>query len=558
MKKKSSDVLSIKKILKKKVSEAKKSEVRKATSCEAIDFHLRNRFSERQYKNIRLFSKSHGADIYPTYNFLIAMKNQCYPEDIFVNEFEASVSLQNMFNHTTKRMYEFLKSEIVTKMNVSHDDWEFEYMYGMDGSSGFSHHNLEMNHNQQTDQHVFAVSCVPLRIKSSCYGIIWENPSPSSVRFCRPLHIMFAKETTELTLKLHHDLKAEIENLEPLTFNLYDGSEQSISVEGRFTLCMIDGKTMVAVSGARSVQSCPICDQTPSELCKRENWGSEKFAPKPGRLVFGISPLHLYIRLFEALLHIGYLNVLKKSRSSQLPQVMENKKIVKEKFKNLMFLTVDSVTPQGGSTNNGNTARKAFGNVDLFAECLGLNENEKVIIVMLRNILLAVSSQLPINSEKFYNYCYHIYNKYFELFAWQPMTPTLHKVLVHGAEIINASPFPLGVLTEESAESRNKFMKHDRKYHARLSNRVDNLTDIFHNALQLSDPYFSCKHHSTQKSKRKRSLPQEVIDLLDLDEHDLNNIQIISEQENITDYNDEIQEYCDEEFLDECFLESEF
>lgn len=258
------------------------------------------------------------------------------------------------------------------------------------------------------------------------------------------------------------------------------------------------------------------------------------------------------------MLNVGYLKVVKKSRSGKHPQVLNNKTIVKKKFKDLLCLVVDSVTPQGGSTNTGNTARKSFANVDLFATCLGFNDREKEIIVMFRSILIAISSQLPINPENFLSYCQKVYNMWFDLFEWQPMSPTIHKLLVHGSEIIKASPLPIGVLSEESADSGNKLLKFNRKYHARQSNRIDNLTDMLNNALQISDPFFSCKYFASQKQKKKKTIPEVVIDMLDLTPNQLNGISMINESEVIDNYNDEISYFYDEEYLDEVFLENEF
>jgi hypothetical protein len=41
---------------------------------------------------------------------------------------------------------------------------------------------------------------VPIRLIDEESGaIIWQNPVPSSVRFCRPISIEFSKETPEKT-----------------------------------------------------------------------------------------------------------------------------------------------------------------------------------------------------------------------------------------------------------------------------------------------------------------------------------------------------------------------
>lgn len=51
------------------------------------------------------------------------------------------------------------------------------------------------------------------------------------------------------------------------------------------------------------------------------------------------------------------------------------------------------------------------------------------------------------------------------------MTPTFHKILIHGGEIARHSALPLGMLEEEAGESKNKLWKSDRMHHAKKTNR---------------------------------------------------------------------------------------
>ena len=58
-------------------------------------------------------------------------------------------------------------------------------------------------------------SLVPLELRIDRF-VAWRNPTPSSPRFCRPLRIAFAKETTELTRQEIARVEAEIAQLQPL------------------------------------------------------------------------------------------------------------------------------------------------------------------------------------------------------------------------------------------------------------------------------------------------------------------------------------------------------
>ncbi|KAF2889256.1 hypothetical protein ILUMI_16917 [Ignelater luminosus] len=52
------------------------------------------------------------------------------------------------------------------------------------------------------DSNIFQSSLVPLRLQvnmRSHKNILWQNPTPSSTRFCRPIRIRFLHETVNIT-----------------------------------------------------------------------------------------------------------------------------------------------------------------------------------------------------------------------------------------------------------------------------------------------------------------------------------------------------------------------
>lgn len=95
------------------------------------------------------------------------------------------------------------------------------------------------------------------------------------------------------------------------------------------------------------------------------------------------------------------------------------------------------------------------------------------------------------------------------------MSSTLHKILVHGYKILERSIVPVGSLGESASEARHKHFKADRKFHARKCSRADNMSDVFNRAMDSSDPLLSSLH-ITKLPRNKKSLPTEVIDLLDV------------------------------------------
>lgn len=95
------------------------------------------------------------------------------------------------------------------------------------------------------------------------------------------------------------------------------------------------------------------------------------------------------------------------------------------------------------------------------------------------------------------------------------MSASLHRVLVHGADIIKALPLPPGVMSEEGAEARNKFYKRDRLKHARKISREANLHDLMCRQLISSDPIITQVDIERRlKSRKNFKLPIEVEEML--------------------------------------------
>lgn len=81
------------------------------------------------------------------------------------------------------------------------------------------------------------------------------------------------------------------------------------------------------------------------------------------------------------------------------------------------------------------------------------------------------------------------------------MTPTLHKILVHGSTIIEHALVPIGQLSEEAAEARNKHFRQYRQDYARKFSRTSCNMDVLNRLLLSSDPMLSCERLKERKNK---------------------------------------------------------
>jgi len=203
---------------------------------------------------------------------------------------------------------------------------------------------------------------------------------------------------------------------------------------------------------------------------------SNTFDPIEDCLKHGMNPLHAYIRFFEFLLHIAYKKDIKswQARGSVAKgKVAKAKKAIQEDLWQEMNLRVDFPLPGGsGTSNDGNTARRAFANYEQLSEILGIDVE---LIRRFRIILISINHNFPIDADKFEEYCKTTAKIYVEKYSWYCMSQSVHKILIHGKDIIKYSLLPIGMYSEQAGESRNKIYKHDRQFHARKTSRSNTL-----------------------------------------------------------------------------------
>lgn len=154
-------------------------------------------------------------------------------------------------------------------------------------------------------------------------------------------------------------------------------------------------------------------------------------------------------------------------------------------------------------------------------------------------ILIALSVHLPTDAILFGTLCNATAKLYVENYRWYPMPSSVHKMLIHGADIIRNSILPTGMF----GEGRNKNYKQYRLDHSRKHNRTATMRDTFHRVMDTSDPIISNLNIQLRlrnnNKKKNLPLPVEVQNLLavsemeisDSDDDDDSNHQ---ESENIT------------------------
>lgn len=483
---------------------------------EALSVFIDLDLTKAQYLYIRNLTNERNCSLLPPYYKLQDEKRKCYPPTSSIeitNTYAKVTSLQDLLDHTVGRL---LMIDSVYKRDLKH--LILYSKWGCDGSSGQSEYKqvLPQESDLISDANMFISSFVPIKLIDEITGtILWQNPVPSSVRFCRPISVEFSKETPEKTKAVVDNIQSQINSLSPSIINK---SGEGVQVKHELFLTMIDGKIAQALTDTPSASTCTVCGATPRQMNDLE-----AVAVRPeneNAFQYGLSTLHAWIRSMEMILHISYNLSFKKwsattEENKRLKQ--EKKKIVQKRFREELGLIIDKPRQGSGNSNDGNTARRFFYNGSCSADITGV---DITLIKRLYIILQAMSSGIMIDATKFGSYCLETARIYVNNYNWYYMPSSIHKILIHGESIINHfAVLPIGQLSEDAQESRNKDYKKFRLHHSRKCSRSATNEDVFHTLLYTSDPYIT----SIRKPyvKNVKELDEDALHLLKV--HVINN-----------------------------------
>lgn len=510
-----------------KINETLKKPVKTAvfTPEKALGLLLSLKLSKWQYITLRESAIREGAkDIYPSYYKVQQTKLDCYPpkESVSVTDSSARVTLQALLDITVTRILQSLSDNLQNKQLQLISKW------GFDGASNQSRYKQKME-GEQDDSSIFMTSLVPLKLTDGD-NTLWTNPKPCSTLYCRPVQFTFVKESEAVVIEHKRQMDDEIKVLIPTECG------NSNKVTHKLMMTMIDAKVCTYLSEARSNASCYLCLAKPTEMNRLDFVSAKTVSSEI--YDFGLSSLHARINCMECLLHIAYRLDFKQwaVRSNEHKEMLQTrKKDIQNKFKHELNLLIDIVKQGSGTTNDGNTARKFFEYPNKTAAITGLDEE---IIRRFSVILQVITSGEKIDVIKFKDFARKTAEKYVELYDWFYMPSTVHKLLIHGADIIERNDIvPIGILSEEASESRNKDFRKFREHHSQKRSRQHSNQDILNMLVVSSDPLLSAQRPKLD-AKRRQSYFPETVDLIQFQETefeflDVSNLDSDSELEKI-------------------------
>ncbi|XP_041969108.1 uncharacterized protein LOC121725968 [Aricia agestis] len=238
--------------IKKKTSETNE-ESREDKHLRALFMYTEAGLTQTQYEIVRDSNPS----FYPCYSILQKLKKECYPDIHRITETCAEVTVQSLMDHTAQRLLMHLGEADLNQQLNSAEKQSLVLIskWGYDGSQQMQF-KMKFVNEADSDANIFQSSMVPLQL---VYGperkILWQNPKPSSPRYCRPIRIRFVKETTDITNEEIAIIKTQISELTKTRVN-------DFSIGHKLLFTMVDGKVCNAATHTKSTMRCYLCGAT--------------------------------------------------------------------------------------------------------------------------------------------------------------------------------------------------------------------------------------------------------------------------------------------------------
>jgi len=484
---------------------------------QALALYLDLDLSERKYKLLRSVINSLHNDCFPSWYVINKTKKTFLPSKITTSEISAVVQLQDLLDKTVDSIVKVI--EPILNQPSLPASAKLVCKWGFDGSGGHSAYKQAFTDAKSSDEYLFVIGCVPLMLVDMETGInLWTNGKPGSTLFCRPVELIFEKETASLVLKKHAEMKEKIKNLVKHQVIL---RTHSFDVYYELHLTMVDGKICQILTETTASSRCFVCNAKPTEM----NTLVEK-VPNKDNFKFGISSLHMWIRAFECLIHIAYRIPIKswQVKGPENKKIFEEEKLrIQNEFKAKLGLAIDKPKQGFGSSNDGNTARRFFANPEVSAEITNIDLN---LIKNFSFILRVISSGMFIHSDKFNILLEETKKLYLSQYNWFYMPSSIHKLLVHGKDIVDNFDIPIGQLSEDALEASHKMFRRNRLKHTRKSSRSHTCLDLMNYMLISSDPYISSKRNVVSKTRPKfdDDIKEYLIDMPTLGENEMQDI----------------------------------
>lgn len=452
------------------------------------------KMSVREYQNLKILLDDYLE--FPSYYAILRYKKTKIYLNIVTSENSVKCNLKDLIENTINDYFQLIKSVNGFNLRDRSTPIEVLFKWGADGCTNLTQIKHKRTNDATNDQSLF--TCMVAFLQFSQNGkVLYRVENPSSPYHCRPVEMYAQKETNELTLSVKESIDSQIQDMDKMSFMHED---KIYTFKPVFICSMVDGKTINAFEDIKWTQMCHICLKGGKQL--------EVITPGSTQIQDASkyehpASLHALLRSLDFLLKLAYKlpNVDIENKAERVEAEKNTKKFIHDEVYSNLGLNIDMPYQQAGNTNDGNTARKIYENVDFFS---GISGIDREFITKLSNLIACLSSTKQICPEKYLEEakkCFEIWHTKYSSF--KSLSPTIHKVLVHGHEYLKIHDIPIGYLSEQCLESCNKIIKQSREHHTSKISRESIMKDHFNYLLTQSWPYII--KYSSQLSNARKS-----------------------------------------------------
>ncbi|GBL84704.1 hypothetical protein AVEN_191149-1 [Araneus ventricosus] len=250
--------------IKKPFKSPETAQVIKLNPDQALAYYVDTKLARGQYIETNKIAKKQNANIYSCYDEIIESKKKCYSDDINITDMSAEINLQSLINHTILRLFQSEYEQFAEFLSADISSLNIIFKWRCDGASGQSTYKQKLFENIAGSldgflniYYITSTTSLKNQEKALC-----KNPLSSLTRYCRPIKVIFDKETALLITREVEKIESQITNLHPSKFRIYD---KEPLVEQSLVMTMVDGK-ICSILTEQSSQKCYICGSFPKEI----------------------------------------------------------------------------------------------------------------------------------------------------------------------------------------------------------------------------------------------------------------------------------------------------
>lgn len=234
---------------------------------------------------------------------------------------------------------------------------------GLDSATGFSHY--DQNGLLGKDDSLLTEHLMSLKLVADG-GDLWVNPNPQSDVFCHAKSMSWVKEDDKLTKTIYDEFVKDVGDINADPIIVHFGRVQ-LRISVTFIYSLIDGKAANAIISNGYTQGCPLygCFEGSSPL-------------------IGPHFYHSRLNWFEWLIRVSAQQQVEGHPAQASREVQAMIRTISDDLEEAFKINVNRPQPGGkGSSNHGNTVRKALTDTGKLANILKINpelvENLKLI-----------------------------------------------------------------------------------------------------------------------------------------------------------------------------------